>query len=74
MSILLNDEEIQYEIDYVLEHNDLPLEVTVKALCHSVKKAQLKKVGDIIKRDYPETEFLLEDLPFWQELLKECNG
>ena len=42
--IQLTDEEIEYEIKYVAEHNDLPLEVTLKALLGSGAKAQLKKV------------------------------
>ena len=38
-----------------------------------VAKAQLKKFVDIIKSDYPETLFLLEDLKFWRDLLEEVS-
>ena len=38
-----------------------------------VAKAQIKKMVDIIKRDCPETLFLLEDLKFWHELLEETK-
>ena len=37
---LLSAEEITYQIKYVMEHNHLPLEVTVNALCESVAEAQ----------------------------------
>ncbi len=45
------------------------------AICDAtnVSKAQLKKLVNIIRRDYPETLFLLEDLTFWHELLKEIE-
>ena len=36
-------------------------------------KAQLKKVVDIIKINYPETLFLLEYLKFWHDLLDEAQ-
>ena len=40
---------------------------------YGLPKAQLKKFADIIKSDYPETLFLLEDLKFWRDLLEEVS-
>ncbi len=51
-----------WEIQDVLEEQD-----------RSIAKVQLKKFRDIIKSDYPETLFLLEDLKFWHELLEEIK-
>ena len=39
----------------------------------NIAKAQLKKLVNIIKRDCPETLFLLEDLKFWHDLLGEIE-
>jgi len=48
MNKLLTPEEINYQIKYVQEHNNLPLEVTVSALCESVAQAQHKKTMDAV--------------------------
>ena len=40
---ILSDEEIRYQIEYVLRNNDLPLETLLKPLCESVAQAQLDK-------------------------------
>ena len=68
--ILLNDEEIRgignktdHYKDYFSSNN---YEL-------NIAKAQVKKFRDIIRRDYPETLFLLEDLAFWHELLEEVK-
>ena len=41
--------------------------------CRDMCKAQARKIVDIIKRDCPETLFLLEDLKFWHDLLGEIE-
>lgn len=68
--ILLGDEEIEQLIgvEFKTAYSGHVEEY------RSIAKAQLKKVAEIIKRDCPETLFLLEDLKFWQTLLKEVEG
>ncbi len=76
---LPTDEEIRYQIKYVLEHNDYPLEVTVEPLCKSVIKFTAKKIAERLgdecsdtthygytgqKRSCPEC---------WQSFLKEIE-
>ena len=44
--ILLMDEEVDYQVDYIFKHNrGMPLEVLLKPLIHSSAKAQLLKVA-----------------------------
>jgi len=47
--LLLTDDEIDYEIKYVFEHNDLPIEVLLRPLIQSCNKAQLDKASPILK-------------------------
>jgi len=42
--ILLSDKEIDYQIDYILNHNDLSLNVLLIPLMKSAAKAQVKKI------------------------------
>ena len=65
----LTDEEI---LSLAMDIRDTRLSSVVELVRDSAK-AQLKKVVDIIKRDYPETLFLLEDLKFWHKLLEEVK-
>lgn len=63
--ILLSPEEIMHEIEYVLEHNDLPLATLVDPLAKSISKAQAKKdaqenAGAII--DYSEGRITVQRL------------
>ena len=39
---VLSDGEIDFQIEYVLKHNNLPLAVVLKPLCQSVAQAQDK--------------------------------
>lgn len=70
----LNDEEIDYQIDYVFKHNDLPLEVLLKPLIKSCNKAGLEKLVGYINKNlkgYEDTTVgQLLDSTFWREILK----
>lgn len=70
MKVLLDDGEIEVAISEAVglseEHTAHPRFEKEKYLL----RIQLKKIVNIIRRDCPETLFLLEDLPFWHNLLE----
>ncbi len=77
--IQLTDEEIEYEIKYVYEHNTLPIEVLLKPLIQSTNKAQLKKVHDWGNEDCPHNPKPIRlkvkrgCIACWQALLEEVK-
>lgn len=74
--ILLEDKEIDrayLEASLLVPDNPSELFDISRHHDRATAKAQARKFVDIIKRDYPETLFLLEDLKFWHDLQKEIE-
>ncbi|KKN56446.1 hypothetical protein LCGC14_0572190 [marine sediment metagenome] len=77
MSILLSKLEIAEAIDMANGGKEWregwKLCDVIEEQDYSIAKAQLKKVIDEIRRDNGETLFLLENLVFWNDLVKEIE-
>ena len=76
--ILLSPEQVDEQIDYVLDNNDLPLEALLKPLVESASKATAKKIrrwGNSVCPHYNGTDSMIKHLCFqcWQQLKKEIE-
>ena len=70
--MILSPKEIDYQIDCVLDKNDLPLESLLKPLVESASKATAKKIFDRLGPTSGRSA--LEKDSGWRELKKEIEG
>jgi len=56
---ILSDEKIDYQIEYVLKNNNLPLAVVLKPLCQSIAQAQAElSVREVVEWIQAHNDFV----------------